>query len=645
MGSCCGKSAQGKNSRKSDKPNQNPIRAEVPKQADQNRPTQKESEKKPNSDTDDRILCNIFNPIPFSRKVTYHNSKTNNSHELTTSVPYDFKEGMAICRLDNSSFIFAGGFENKFRDELSATCMKFEGKTLSGRKLENLPEPAAYQSLVYDYKNRNVYAIGGVQRKNIQEDYDEGCEFEAGTFSSYDVEIGVWEILPSMKHKVCCPTCFIDAEHGIIYAMGGFTLSSGGKLMHHDYFQCYSIEKMKWEVLDLKFTAPVYGALASPLMGSEVLIVGGLADLSHPSTRAFIFDGGNFINIETPPVGSDYFIPPVYDIKNQLYFLTNSDKVVKFNIENRKWSVIALKKSVPKEGNFPLDESLLPRSDGLYVYHADLVNKKLCEYNIMSQLMTTTQLKLIQYQDAGIAVLPNGKLLFAGGCVEDDRGVTDECFLYDSITGKEESFSKLPHPQRGVKLLVLGQYVFGLAGYNPTHSLAFTNYSQYLDLETQQWGMLKDMQRPVRYPATAYLNNTLYVIGGEQAADSVSEELTNIIQTYNLKSHEWSFIQTKYPLPIKNSGVITISDTSVLIFGGEDEEGDPVTQCFSFDGSNLTETHSLNTDSTVSTFYDPACLNSDFSFIFTSFGNLWRLDMESLTWSELDVEESVSNQI
>lgn len=425
--------------------------------------------------------------------------------------------------------------------------------------------------------------------------------------------------------------------------MGGFTLISGGKLIVHDYFQVYSINKKKWEIIDLRFTPPVYGAMAVPLLQSDVLIVGGLADLTHPSTRTFIFSEDQIFNLDPPGIGSGSFIPPVYETKNHLYFLTNTDKVAKFGIQDRNWQVISLNKSVPQEGSFPLDESLLPRRDGLYVYHADLVNKKLGEFNIMSQLMTTIPLKLIQYQDAGIALLPNGKLLFAGGCVEDERGVTDECFLYDSVTGKEESFPKLPHPQRGVKLLVLGNYVFALAGYNPTHTLAFTNYSQYLDLKTKKWGELKDMQRPVRYPSVGYLNNSLYVIGGELAADSQSEELTDIVQIYDLKSHEWSFIQTRYPLPIKCAGLMSISEQYLLIFGGEDEEGDPVTSCYSFNGSTFTETPFLNIDSPISTFYDPACTNSDYSYIFTSCGNLVRLDMDSLTWQELDIEEC--NQI
>jgi hypothetical protein len=383
--------------------------------------------------------------------------------------------------------------------------------------------------------------------------------------------------------------------------------------------------------------------LAIPLTGSDVLIVGGLANLTHPSTRAFMFSEDMITNIDTPQISSGCFIPPVYETNNYLYFLTNTDKVFKYAIQDKNWRVISFNKSVPQEGSFPLDESLLPRRDGLYVYHADLVNKKLAEFNIMSQLMTTIPLKLIQYQDAGIALLPNGKLLFAGGCVEDERGVTDECFLYDSITGKEESFPKLPHPQRGLKLLVLGNYVFALAGYNPTHTLAFTNYSQYLDLKTKKWGELKDMQRPVRYPAVGYLNNSLYVIGGELAADYQSEELIDIVQIYDLQSHEWSFIQTRYPLPIKSAGLISISDQYLLIFGGEDEEGDPVTSCYSFNGSTFTETPLLNIDSPISTFYDSACTNSDYSYIFTSCGNLVRLEMDSLTWQELDVEEC--NQI
>ncbi|CAG9320330.1 unnamed protein product [Blepharisma stoltei] len=636
MGACCGKNK---------KPTQTPKPTTQPKPVTNlQAPPAVEKPPAPVVVSQPPQVISIFKPIPNSRKVFFFSVQENKAFILTASLPFPFSRNCGICQLSQHNFIIAGGNEYN-SDELTSDAMIFEGKALSGRRIASMPAPSAMQTLIYIEKIKLVYAVGGLQVKTIDESNDDHSDLIPGNFSVYDLKLKQWNVLEQMPKKLCCPTCYFVRDS--IFAAGGFILKQD-KFARYETIQVYNLQEARWKILQLKFTLPVVGALAVPLEPKQILIVGGMKDLNTSASMAYLFDEeAGFSNLKDFKVSNIQFVPPVYRTEKYVYILAEPEILGRYDRATKEFEHFPLMSLMQQNADIRSLNTFNSTFNGIYTYHCDLSNKTITTFNTLSQEKSSIKLQSIQYRDAGIAFLPDGSLFFAGGVAANSPNPkpTNQCFRYDPVSQTEEAMTQLPKALRGIRLISTQDTIIAIAGFDDSESSYKEVYSCYIKFSDQIWVDLPNMLIAVRYPACCLLENSIYVIGGEEVIDEGIEEIRDCIQVCDLSSMVWTVKTLKYNIPAKCMGLIPFTEKTVLIFGGEDADGNEVKSSYEFDGENFRKAEDLPGDAAVMHFDDPACIRDGEAYIFNSAGDLYRLDFNSLSWEEVEAEEKSVNQI
>lgn len=397
----------------------------------------------------------------------------------------------------------------------------------------------------------------------------------------------------------------------------------------------------------MKFVLPVVGALAIPLEGRSILIVGGMKDLTTYGSMTYLYDeDSGFSNLKDIKVANIQFIPPVYTTERYVYLLAEPEILGRFDKISREFEHFPLITVMQQNTDIrQLKNVFSTQSKGVYTFHCDLGNKMLTSFNTLSQEKSSIKLQNIQYRDAGITLLPDGSLFLAGGVGASTNKPTNQCFKYDPATQVEETTTQLPKALRGIKLVSNIENIFAIAGFDDSGALFKEVYSFYFKISDQVWVILPNMLIAVRYPACCLLRNEIYVIGGEEFIGEDLEELRDCIQVCDLTSMVWTVKTLKYNLPAKCMGLIPFNDQRVLIFGGEDADGCEIKSSYEFDGENFRKAEDLPGDAAVMHFYDPPCVRDTDSYIFNSAGDLYKLKFNTLSWEEVEAEEKSINQI
>ena len=153
------------------------------------------------------------------------------------------------------------------------------------------------------------------------------------------------------------------------------------------------------------------------------------------------------------------------------------------------------------------------------------------------------------------------------------------------------------------------------------------------------------MMHSTRYPCCFILKSSLYAIGGEIINDEGEETVTNHVQTMKFESKVWTCKVDPYPHQAKCMGSLKISEDSVLIFGGEDDEGNALPNCYLFDGEVFTEKPSLPDASSTFIFENPGVVYQSTGYIYSTAGVLFEVDLVTFEWTEIDIDQEFTNRI
>ena len=153
------------------------------------------------------------------------------------------------------------------------------------------------------------------------------------------------------------------------------------------------------------------------------------------------------------------------------------------------------------------------------------------------------------------------------------------------------------------------------------------------------------MMHSTRYSCCFILNNTLYAIGGEIVDEEGTETATNHVQTMDFESKVWTCKVFFYAHSAKSMGTLPATTDSVLIFGGEDNEGNALSNCYLFDGENFIEKPSLPDTSSTYNFEGPGIVYESIGYIYSTAGVLFQVDLNTFEWTEINSEQEFTNRI
>ena len=293
---------------------------------------------------------------------------------------------------------------------------------------------------------------------------------------------------------------------------------------------------------------------------------------------------------------------------------------------------------------FSLSFASNPIASGFYVYLPECGHKTIRDFNVISKESCAHSLKTIQYRDAGVVVMSDGRLFFAGGVGAITSKSTNLCYVYDPISEEEKEETQLPVALRGVRLVNNQSCIFAIGGYNETNEREVTNLCY--TVTTKEWLKGNNLMQSVRSPTCFVIGNSLFAIGGEMIDDNGCETLSNCVQSMDLKQKVWTSKMVNYPHEAKSMGVIQLSKSSVLIFGGEDNEGNSLNTCYLFNGENFETKSGLPDSCSTYNFDTTGVVHNPFGYIFTMAGVLLQVDLaNNFEWTELDVEQEFTNRI
>ena len=312
----------------------------------------------------------------------------------------------------------------------------------------------------------------------------------------------------------------------------------------------------------------------------------------------------------------------------------------------KKISEVYLRPLIDLETQATAVDKLMPRNANIYAYHFDQSNRTLYEFNTHSCEKSSAFLQSVQARDAGVALLPDGRLFLAGGVGITSSKTTRACLLYNPFTEEEDTtVQPLPRGLRGLRLVATETQVYAVAGFDPNADDSQEVHCFVYKLQSQKWTQMKTLCYRVRYPAVALLEKCIYAVGGEEIASDGLEEMRDCVQVYDLTQNVWSLKTCTYPLLCKNMGSFLLQSHRLLIYGGESEDGDCVLSSFVFDGEIFEPVAELPGDAAVTHFNDPACVGSTAVYVFSSCGELYCFDKPSQTWQLEELEELTNNRV
>ncbi|HEX9317573.1 MAG TPA: kelch repeat-containing protein [Nitrososphaeraceae archaeon] len=168
-----------------------------------------------------------------------------------------------------------------------------------------------------------------------------------------------------------------------------------------------------------------------------------------------------------------------------------------------------------------------------------------------------------------VGAVLDGKIYVVGGYDETGE-TTDAVQVYDPRIDKWDKVPSLPEPvdhaaasAHDSKLFVVGGYVTDKGQRTPTSK------SYVYEPSTEKWHEIKSMPTP-RGAATAnFINNTLYVIGGQDS----SRKTVNTNEAYDPKTDTWT---EKQPMPTERHHIASaVVDGKLYVIGGRQTDKSP----------------------------------------------------------------------
>jgi len=609
MGACCGK-----------KP---PALPPVPSPPAQQRPAPV-----PASSS----LITLYKHLPGTRQVMYFNTKDRVAFNLGVSIPFKFHKncGVAVSSKLNKMY-FVGGFEGESLltaqwDDFSDDCMAFEIKYLTGRRVKPYPCRIAFPTLLVNVKGEgeDLYCVGGCQ---YRED-----NLDQGTPAILRNQIPVWEPIPEIRgqQRYCCP--LVVLLNGSIYCLGGFQLVDG-KQENKDSVMVHRLDSPGWNALQFKF-APHIGCLAAPLEPRKFLIFGIKSQQAGKPNNALTMTETEVLNSKVLDCPQDKeFWYPVFQTETNFSVISEDLWLFTFDKISLTWSGVDMNKSLVDPPDYGRLQEVVPRTCRYYAFHVELGKNTIQEYNAVSGFMTESKYSQKFNEDAGIYLrADSNEILLIGGKSPENQQTSRTCLAIQPGTTRIQALSSLPNPQQGVRIVEVDRKLYAMAGFSGTES-----YSQ--SMGPQQWTPIGALPLPVKYPACFALKQSIYLIGGERLRDQ--DTICNDVFALNCQTGSWQQLPVKYPLAICHASALSIKEHGLLVFGGDNDKGEPCAQPYTFDGEQFHQAAAIETQLEL-IFDDPPCCVEDDIFLYSRAGDLFKFNSQNGTWVDGLEEEEAS---
>lgn len=583
----------------------------------------------------------LFKPIPDQSKAYLYNHKQPSVSIVPASLPFKFHRSCTVAYLENEKFFISGGYESD--DEMSNQTMLFDLTTLSGTLLPECPFSFVSATAIYFKKKKLVFLIGGLQPKLNDSNISEVFDYKGVDFCVFDLKTRQWDELENPAKNWCLPTCYLNES--TIFVCGGFSsITEDSKFNRKTDVFCYNIHTAYWSNASFDYQIPVVGSVAL-VCDRKILVLGGMSEPSQNSSKVFLLNNNTQLNnlkdFQSPNLA---ILAPEYINGSKVMFLADPDMLITYDIKQssvNSESLINMKKT--SNEFFASNPTHNPRVSGIYVYLPECGHKVLKDFNVVSQDINSHSFKTIQFRDAGMVVMTDGRLFFAGGVGSSTSKTTALCFVFDAVTGNENEEPNLPSQLRGLRLVEDSGIIYAIAGFNEGMEKEVVGYSYII--ASKEWRKLNNIMHPTRYPCCFTLKNYIYAIGGEVIDDEGYENMVDHVQAMDLESKVWTSKVVKYPNQGKCMGSINITPNSVLIFGGEDNDGNSLDTCYLFNGETFEPKPSLPSSCSTYNFESPGVLYNNSGYIFTMAGVLLKVDIDTFEWEELSIEQEFTNRV
>jgi hypothetical protein len=492
-----------------------------------------------------------------------------------------------------------------------------------------LPKPSAMQTLLLHKEKNEIYAVGGLQCIPMTQFEDVESEYCMGTFSV--MRDDAWIVLPQPEDTLCVPTCYI--MNSKIYAAGGFMHPQDGIQKYKD-IQVYDILTNSWLKLNAKFDISIIGAIAKPMPGDNVLLLGGKINLEVASNRIHLLKNGSAV--DTKEVAALELVTPCFEGEGRLFVFTENYELLVLNLANLSSQVINVQQYIRPGNDLSLvAKTFRPPDRKRFCYHYNAIEGEMYEMNVQTLTKEAYNMQPPKLRDIGICHLNDGHLLLVGGVAVEteymqEHTASDKCFIFDCLVKAQFVFPSLLKPQHGCRVLQINNQIFALAGKSQDLTISC---NQVYDLTSQKWSMLPKSPLSVWYPAVAALKDMIYTIGGETAMD----ECSNLIQELNPVSRTWSQLDVVFPIQAKKISAFSI-DNDIFIFGGEGGDAEAIESWYKFNGQEVREAGRFVSDDVLE-FNDPPCITAEMVCLFSLSGRNYILNLGTNEWGEPDVEE------
>lgn len=609
MGACCGKKT--------------PAPPQVPNPQPQQRP----APVPPSAN-----LVTLYKHLPGTRQVLYFNTKDRIAFKLGVSIPFKFREncGVAISSKLNKMY-FVGGFEGDSlitaqMDDFSDDCMSFEIRYLTGRKVKPYPCRIGFPTLLVNVRGEgeDLYCVGGCQSK------DEGLD--QGTPAVLRHQIPVWEPLPEIRgqQRYCCPLAVL--LNGSIYLLGGFQFVEG-RQENKDSVMVHRLESSGWNALQFKFATHI-GCLAAALEPRKYLIFGIKSQQGGKPSNALTMTETEVLNSNMPDCTQDKeFWYPIFQTESNFSVISEDLWLFTFDKTSHVWTSIDMNKSLVEPPDYARLQEVVPRTSKYYTFHVELGKNAIQEYNAVSGFLTESRYTQKFNEDAGIFMLSDSsEILLVGGKSPENQQTSRTCIAVQPGTTRIRALPSLPNPQQGVRVVEVDKKLYAMAGFSGTES-----FSQVL--VQQQWTPIATLPLPVKYPACFAIQQSIYLIGGEKLKDR--DSICGDVFTLNCQTGAWAKLSVVYPLAICHASALFMKEHGLLVFGGDNDKGEPCTQSYIFNGQQFTQAAAIESQLEL-IFDDPPCFVDEDVFLYSRNGDLFKFNSQNGTWVEGVEEEEAS---
>jgi hypothetical protein len=361
----------------------------------------------------------------------------------------------------------------------------------------------------------------------------------------------------------------------------------------------------------------------------------------------YLFEDGKFQELESlPDIGEKRFCDCPYISHGSVYLISEDETLFTFSTVSATWIGLDLVEKLRKSITGEVKVSHPCRSSDGYLLHYLESECAWLEYNLQDQTVQKIEPRVFRsyVKHPGLLMLQDGRLMLAGGLKQtrDSREAVDSVWAFDSVTKNSVDMMSLPKRQYGLKLAVVLEDVYAVAGVVESEG---GGRCQVYATNTREWKTLPEMPYPTQFPGVCVFNGILYAVAG-CAIVAEGAEAFNLIQVFHPDTYTWNISTTEYPQGVKHMALSTLDSTSILCVGGVYANNEACNSVYLFNGMDFVELEalpSIHSSKGASHFRDPVVRQGQELFFCSLNGYVYIYDILARVWHLREV--LVSNRM